>query len=208
MDGTVVVFAAGAAAVDVPSNAIVVAADAGAEAALELGLHVEVAVGDFDSLAAERLARLEREGTRIERHPEAKDATDLELALDAAVALGPARVLVVGGGAGRLDHLLGTVLLLAADKYAGVEVDAQLGDATVNVVRGARTIAGAPGETLSVFALQGPAVGVTTSGLVYPLAGETLAAGTSRGCSNVFAEAEATIAVAAGVVLAVRPGSA
>ena len=48
----------------------------------------------------------------IERHPAAKDATDLELALDAAIALEPSRILVIGSAGGRLDHLLGSILLL------------------------------------------------------------------------------------------------
>ena len=210
MPDSVAVIAAGAdevVRVAIPPAEVVVAADAGAEAALALGLHVDVVVGDFDSLAPETLARLEREGTRVERHPKAKDATDLELALDTAFALRPARVLVFAGAAGRLDHLLGILLLLAADKYAEAKVDARLGGATVHVVRGRRTIAGEPGETVSLFALGGSACGVTTSGLLYPLAAETLAAGTSRGCSNLFAEAEATIAVEDGVIAAVRPGS-
>jgi thiamine pyrophosphokinase len=204
----VVVFTSGGVVDGLPAGVAVVAADAGANAALALGLHVDVAVGDFDSLAPEVLERLEGEGTRIERHPEAKDATDLELALDTALALDPERVLVVAGAAGRLDHLVGILLLLAADKYAGVELDARLGEASVHVVRGERTILGTPGETLSLFALGGPALSVTTSGLVYALSGETLEPGTSRGSSNVFAEAEATIAVEGGVVIAVRPGSA
>ena len=54
----------------------------------------------------------------VERHPAAKDATDLELALDAAIALEPARILVVGSAGGRLDHLLGSILLLADARYA------------------------------------------------------------------------------------------
>jgi thiamine pyrophosphokinase len=52
-----------------------------------------------------------------------------------------------------------------------------------------------------------PAEGVTTEGLVYPLRGETLEAGTSRGVSNVFAEATAQVTVERGVLLAIRPGS-
>jgi thiamine pyrophosphokinase len=203
----VVVLAAGATVRDVPPGATIIAADAGADAALAIGLHVDVAVGDFDSLADDVLARLEREGTRIERHPAAKDATDLELALDAAFALSPERVLVLAGGAGRLDHLLGILLLLAADKYASAPLDARLGTAAVHVVRGERTIEGVRGETVSLFALGGPATGVTASGLAYPLVDEVLEAGSSRGTSNVFSEAEARINVASGVVLAVRPGS-
>jgi thiamine pyrophosphokinase len=209
MSDVVVVFANGAqAAADLGSSrdAIVVAADGGAECALALGLHVDVAVGDFDSISPSTLERLARSGTRIERHSRAKDATDLELALDAAVALGPHRVFVVGGAGGRLDHVLGTLLVLGADAYAGVELDARLGEALVHVVRDERVLAGRRGELVSLFALHGPAIGVTTHGLVYPLRGETLTAGTSRGCSNVFAEAEARIALAGGVLLALRPG--
>jgi thiamine pyrophosphokinase len=211
MSETVVVFAGGDEPIvdlELADEAIVVAADAGAERALALGLHVDLAVGDFDSLPPETLARLERAGTRIERYPVAKDATDLELALDAAVALEPRRVLVVGGAGGRLDHLLGILLLLGAEAYAGVEIDARLGDATVHVVRTRRVLRGALGERISLFALHGPARGVRTRGLVYPLDGETLAPGSSRGCSNVFADAEAAIELADGVLLAVRPGSA
>ena len=66
---------------------------------------------------------------------------------------------------------------------------------------------GSVGETISVFALHGAAVGVRTLGLVYPLDGETLEPGSSRGLSNAFMEAEATIELAAGVLLAVRPGN-
>lgn len=207
MTDTAVVVASGAepSAVDVPAGALVVAADGGAEAALAVGLRVDLAVGDFDSISAAALAALEAAGTRLERHPAAKDASDLELALAAAVRLGAKRILVLGAADGRLDHLLGMLLLLAADAWAEVELDAAFGGARVQVIRGERTLAGVPGETISLFALGGPAGGVTASGLRYPLQGDTLLPGTTLGLSNEFAAAEARIAVAAGVLLAVRP---
>ena len=102
-----------------------IAADSGVDLALALGLAVDRAIGDFDSVPTPGWPR-RGGGARIERHPAAKDATDLELALDAAIALEPARILVIGCAGGRLDHLLGH-LLLADDRYAGVEVDAYLG---------------------------------------------------------------------------------
>jgi thiamine pyrophosphokinase len=205
---TVVVLAGGLgrpAAVSLPPGATVVAADSGAGLALELGLQVELVVGDFDSIAAATLETIERAGARIERHPAAKDASDLELALVAALSLEPARIVVLGGVVGRLDHLFGELLLLAADAFSGVEVDAQLGPAAVHVVRGERVLAGAVGELISLFAVHGPATGVVTEGLVYPLRGELLAPGSSRGLSNVFADPAARVAVEGGVVLALRP---
>lgn len=191
--------------VALPPGATVVAADSGIDRALALGLRVDLAVGDFDSVSAAGLRAVEAAGARVERHPAAKDATDAELALDAALALGPRRLIVAGPDAGRLDHLLGLLLLLAAERYAGVELDALLGPAVVHVIRGERRLAGVPGELVSLLALHGPAEGVVTEGLEYPLRGETLAPGSTRGISNVFTGAEARIALERGVLLAVRP---
>ena len=107
---------------------------------------------------------------------------------------------------GRLDHLLSSLELLGSSRYAHVELDAQLGAARVHVIRRTRTLAGTPGELLSLHALHGAATGVTTEGLEYPLACETLEPGSSRGVSNVFAAPEARVALESGVLLAVRPG--
>lgn len=197
---TVVVIAGGPevpVSIALPPGATVIGADEGAG----FGVSVDLAVGDFDSLAATALAEL----GRVERHPTEKDATDLELALDAALREQPERILVVGSAGGRLDHLFGSLLLLAADTYAGVQVDAQLGTAAVHVVRGARVLRGEPGELVSLFAVHGAAHGVTTEGLAYPLNGETLEPGSSRGTSNVFEAVEARVSVASGAVVAVRP---
>lgn len=191
-----------------PPAETVVAADGGLLRARALGLGVDVVVGDLDSATPEALAAAEAEGARIVRHPQAKDATDLELALDEAVALGARRVLVVASAGGRLDHLLGSVLLLAEERYAGLELDAHVGDALVHVVRGERTLRGAPGELLTLVPLGGAADGVTTDGLEYPLRGETLAPGTTRGVSNVFLETEAHVTLERGVLLAIRPQGA
>ena len=45
------------------------------------------------------------------------------------------------------------------------------------MIRGARTLAGTPGDIVSLLPVHGPAEGVTTSGLEYPLRGETLPGG-------------------------------
>ena len=191
-----------------PPAASVVAADGGLLRARSLGLDVDVVVGDLDSATPEAIAAAEAAGARVVRYPQAKDATDLELALDEAVALGGRRVLVVASAGGRLDHLLGSVLLLAAERYAALELDALVGDALVHVVRGERTMHGVPGELLTLIPLGGAATGVTTDGLEYPLRGETLAPGTTRGVSNVFLGTEARVTLERGVLLAIRPQGA
>jgi len=209
MEPDVVVVAAGSGpAVAVPRHATVVAADGGLERALGLGLDVDVVIGDLDSASEAAVVAAERAGARIVRHPVAKDATDLELALDEAVALGARRVLVVASAGGRLDHLLASLLQLGSDRLAGLELDALVGEALVHVVRGERRLSGTPGEVVTLVPLGGAAAGITTTGLEYPLAAETLAPGSTRGVSNVFAGTDAHVRVTQGVLLAIRPDGA
>ena len=60
---------------------------------------------------------------------------------------------------------------------------------------------GQPGELVTLLAVNGPAEAVRTEGLVYPLRGETLEPGSSRGVSNVFADRRPASAVERGVLL-------
>jgi thiamine pyrophosphokinase len=191
----------------VASPGVVVAADSGIDQAHRLGVRVDVAVGDFDSVSPSGLARAADDGAEIERHAAAKDATDLELALDAVAVRGHTAVLVVGGDGGRLDHLLANALVLASDRYSRLDITAVgRGGSRLHVVRRARTIEGTPGEYVSLLAVHGPAEDVRTDGLRYPLHGERLDPGSSRGVSNELLGARAEVRLGAGVLLAVLPG--
>jgi thiamine pyrophosphokinase len=194
-------------AATLPRDAHVIAADSGLHVALALGMAVDLVVGDLDSVDGRTLARARTAGVEVREHPEAKDQTDLALAMDAAVEHGADRLVVVGGHGGRLDHLLANTLLLAAPAYAGIEVVGRMGDATVHVVRSTTRLSGTPGELVSLLPVHGPAHGVTTEGLLYPLADEDLPVGSSRGVSNEFAQADARVTVADGVLIAVQPGA-
>lgn len=191
----------------VAPGARVIAADSGIEHAQALGLSIDLAIGDFDSVAAGCLAQAEAAGAVVERHPVAKDATDLELALDAAVAHRPARIHVLGGHGGRLDHLLGNALLLASPAYESARVTAQMGAALLTVVWRSAVLTGPVGDLVSLVPLHGAAEGVTTTGLLYPLVREDLRPGSTRGISNELTQPRAEIQVEHGVLVAVQPGS-
>ncbi len=184
----------------------VVAADGGLALAGTLDVTVDLVVGDLDSADPAALAAAREAGARIERHPVDKDRTDLAIALDAVVRDGPARVTLVGGHGGRLDHLLANVALLAAPAYADLRITALLGPAVVTIVRDAAALVGTPGALVSLLAMHGPARGVTTTGLRFPLSGELLTAGSSRGVSNEFTSTDMTVALTDGVLIAVQPG--
>lgn len=191
---------------ELPAGALVIAADSGIEHALTVGLHIDVAVGDFDSVAPSALQAAADAGAVVERHPEAKDETDLELALDAAAARGATRVYVLGGHGGRLDHLLANALLLASPRYAHLSLVALMGAALVTVVRDEARFVGSVGDLVTLLAVGGPAAGVTTDGMRFPLHAETLHPGSTRGVSNELILPVAAVRVAAGVLLAIQPG--
>jgi thiamine pyrophosphokinase len=191
---------------DLPADAPVVAADSGIDHALALGLAVTVAVGDLDSVSAAGLAAIGAAGVPVERHPVAKDETDLDLALARAVALGADRIVVVGGHGGRVDHFLANALLLTADRYAGVAVEARFGAARLHVVRTEVIVRGQPGDLVSLLAVGGPATGVTTTGLRWALDDAVIEPASSLGVSNELVADRATVRVGAGTVLVVQPG--
>ncbi|EXG80914.1 thiamine diphosphokinase [Cryptosporangium arvum] len=189
-----------------PADAFVVAADSGADGAHAIGLRVGLAIGDFDSASEGAAERVEAAGGRVERYPAAKDATDLELALDAALARRPGRIVVLGGAGGRFDHWLAVAFLLASPLYAGVAIQARWAEATVTVVRSSgTTLTGRPGDVLTLLPVHGPALGVRAEGVEWPLHDEDLAPGTTRGVSNVLTRTTARVSTREGVLLAVQP---
>lgn len=190
-----------------PGRPFVIAADGGVDAAYALGLRIDVTIGDFDSISDAGLTRAHADGAEIVRHPAAKDATDLELALDAAVARGVSSVYVLAAPAGRLDHLLANAFLLARPAYDGLTIVAQFGSARLHVIHdGTTAVLGAdPGATVSLLPVRGPVASVRTEGLLYPLCDEPLTEGTTRGVSNVFEGTTAKVSVNGGTVLVVIP---
>jgi thiamine pyrophosphokinase len=207
---TALVFAGGdpldpGVAERLPADAFLVAADSGIEQAAALGRRVDLIVGDLDSADPVAVNAAVAAGAAVERHPVAKDRTDLELALLAARDRGAARIVVVGGYGGRLDHFLANALALAGAELRGVDVEWLIGDARITVVRGRATLDGKPGSLCSLLAVGGPATGVRTRGLRYPLAGEDLLPGSTRGVSNELLEPVAHVTLEEGVLLAVQP---
>ena len=190
---------------DLGEAPLVVAADSGLAGAHALGLDVDVVVGDMDSVDPALLAAAAAAGTPVERHPAAKEATDLDLAVDAALARGAGRLVVVTGTGDRFDHALAMALSLAADRLASVAVEAWIGPAHLWVVRDRLAFGRPPGMLVSLVPAHGPARGVTTAGLLYPLGGDDLDPGTTRGVSNVLTGRAATVEVEEGVLLVIAP---
>jgi thiamine pyrophosphokinase len=106
-----------------------------------------------------------------------------------------------------VDQSFANAFVIASPVYAHVSMHAVLDSALVSVVHGGGgvTFVGDPGDVVTILPLHGDAVGVRTEGLEYPLRGEMLRAGTTRGVSNVLLGREATVSIEEGTVLVVRP---
>lgn len=188
-----------------PEDRFVIAADSGLHTAFGLGIGVDLVIGDLDSAAAEAVMRALRSGAELERHPTDKDATDLELALDAAVRRGTGRIVVIGGASlDRIDHFMANALLLASPAFTAHHIDWFVQGAHVLPIHDTGSIPGREGDVVTLLAVGGPATGVTTHGLRWPLTGETLEPGSTRGVSNIIDRPPVTVEVASGTVLAIH----
>lgn len=186
---------------------LTIAADGGAVSLERIGRRPQVLIGDLDSVDPGLVETLARSGTRVERHPVDKEASDTELAVEAAFAAGATEVTLLGATGGeRLDHELANLLLLADAGLAGRNLSAVRGAARVTALHGGeqRRLAGRTGDLVTLLPVGGDASGVTTDGLKWPLVAATLGMGRSRGLSNVVVTAPASVKLEKGVLLVIE----
>lgn len=205
----IVVIAGGAPierahAAGVTADTRVIAADAGVARARWLGWSVDVAVGDFDSLAPATVERLDELAGEVRRFSADKDATDFELALEVAAESAPARVLVAGIEGGRPDHALANLLVASSARFASIDIELSLGGGRAWVVRDRLSGRLPLGSLVSLVAVHGAAT-VTLEGVRWPLEDALLRAGSSLGVSNEATGAPFRLTVHDGTVLCIVP---
>jgi thiamine pyrophosphokinase len=191
------------------SDPFVVAADRGAATAFAFGYTPDVVVGDLDSIDASTLADLKTRGVPIETHSRDKDATDGQLAVERALREldEPSGLWLIGFlGGPRLDQALANVLLLL--RLRGSPAHATLLDERneLVLVRPGRqhTWRAEPGEVISLMPLGEDADGVRTVGLRWPLDGDRLIPGDTRGVSNEAVSDAVGVSVERGLLLVTR----
>lgn len=183
---------------------IVIAADGGAVRLHHAGRRPDVIVGDLDSLPPDAKERLEAHGVAFEVHPHEKTQTDGELALRAAITRGADEIVIVGAfGGTRLDHLVGSLLLLANEDFAAIDVAIVTEQTTFRALSGPGTLelVGAPGDWVTLSPLSELAGAVTTDGLRYALHRADLVRGSTRGVSNELTGRRASVELSTGLLL-------
>ena len=184
----------------------VIAADGGARHAPALGLAIGRWVGDGDSLGEAGIDELVAQGVPIDRAQVDKDESDTELAVRAALDGRPAAIAILGAlGGPRLDHALANLALLALPELRGIDVRLISVDARVRLIYpGSVELDGHVDDLVTLLPVGNDAVAVTTAGLAYPLKGETLYLGRSRGLSNRRTAVPAVVQLTAGRLLVVE----
>lgn len=147
----------------------IVAVDGGLAHCHRMKIQPDLIIGDFDSAAPELLKHYDH--TLIRRFPTNKDATDLELAIE---AINPAQSKKIGVFAAleqRTDHTLNNLFLMCRfpDKIV-IESEIE----TLFALNGNTEIMCQPNQRISLIPLDSPVIGVTTKGLKWELIEATL----------------------------------
>jgi thiamine pyrophosphokinase len=182
---------------------LVISADSGARHCKGFDVVPDLLVGDFDSVSDADYKGLVSAGVEIARFPVEKDMTDSELAIDIALEKGCSRVIMLGALGTRLDHSVSNLFLLKKLLDRGAEGiladennEARLIDSSIVLDREKDAF-------LTLLPIAGPARGVTTQGLYYPLENATLEVGSSWGVSNKFSSEKAVVTVRQGALLVI-----
>jgi thiamine pyrophosphokinase len=194
------------------ADAFVVAADGGARHAARLGLKIDRWVGDGDSIGPDGLAALEAAGVPVDRSSPDKDQSDTELAVMAAVMHGADEIVILGAfGGPRLDHALANLSLLTSPGLDRIDLRIVAADVRVRLIRVPAAggsvrveLEGRAGDLVTLLPVGGDAGGVRTEGLRFPLHGETLVLGRTRGLSNVRTAPVASVELRTGRLLVIE----
>jgi len=182
---------------------LLVCADSGYTATRSMGLKPHILVGDMDSISRAELEEAGRLGVEVHVHPRDKDRTDGEIAVDIALSSPIERLVILGGLHGRTDHVVSAFLLLQKVPK-GMDAELWSGQSRTSLLRGPdRRRFSADLPVASLLPL-GHCAGVSTEGLRWPLNGESLVPGSTRGVHNEPLAESFEVALESGQLLVMR----
>jgi thiamine pyrophosphokinase len=177
---------------------LIICADSGYDHAVSMEIKPDAVVGDMDSVMASTA------GVETIKYPPDKDFTDTELAVNTAIGRGADELLLLGCTGGRIDHTIANIMLLRQLCRRGIRAEIADEQSRIFLIdcdeRRTLELQVPVGTTVSLIPLRDCA-GVNTVGLKYPLRGEALPSGCSRGVSNVIQSAPASVTLDGGTLL-------
>ena len=179
--------------IELAKNALVIAADAGADRLLKFNIVPDWVIGDLDSVSDKAITKLE-EWTITNKDIQ---KTDLEKAVEYAFEKGVKEVVIVGWDGGRIDHTLAALGLAFNPKIKLID-----DEFTVHCVNGEKSIEGEENTLFSLIAM--PEARVSVTGARWNLDHEKLNMG-GRGIHNeIGPSGEVTIECHSGNLLLIE----
>ncbi len=175
----------------------VIAADGGFDAAIKMGLKVDLFIGDMDSVKEESIdipvLKLEVE----------KDFTDTEAAIEKAVSLGYKEIYLIGALGSRADHSLANIFLIKKYSEKGINLKIKDSHNEIFAISKESVIEGHKGKTISVLPLTEELKSLSLEGFYYPLSDKDVKMGETLTVSNVVTEDKAKISFKEGIALVI-----
>ena len=182
----------------------IICADGGTRHASSLDLKPALVIGDMDSAENSALQTLQADGVLIELYPRDKNETDLELAIQRAIELGPREVVIVAALGGRMDQTLANIALLSDIRLSTFDFRLDDGVEQIFFCRDQAEVKGRSGDIVSLIPWGESVHGVQTQDLKWQLSNETLYPEKTRGISNEMTADMANIKISSGLLLIVH----
>lgn len=181
---------------------LIIAADGGYDHLKGVDIVPNIVIGDMDSLNDKRGADSENSDIEICRLPVEKDDTDMLAAIRMGLEKGYKDFLIFGALGGRFDHTFANLqcLLFLLNRNARGKLYGN--NETIEMIRNEKiTFPKEMEGSISVFAFEGDAEGVTEKGLKYGLENAVLKSEFPIGVSNEFVGTSSSIEVTDGTLL-------
>lgn len=160
---------------------LIIAADSGFDSAVKMNIKPDIIIGDMDSIR--NIQKLEEyPENKIFRFSRYKDETDTELGIKYLKDHNFDKIVLIGGGGGRIDHFLAIVLLFDREFSPDVWYT---DSARFQKITGFCEISSKKGQLVSFFPTGNGVCRMKSNGLKWPLDGLVWSRG-DMGISNII----------------------
>lgn len=174
----------------------IIAADSGYEILKRADIHIDIAIGDFDSLGSIP------DDVKVIKLKVEKDDTDTLSAVRYALDNGAEQITLVGGIGGRIDHTIANIQTLGfilGHNAVGNLIDEY--NEIIGLASGKYEFKRRKGYSMSVFSMSDEVTGLCEKGVKYPLNNAVLTNKFPLGVSNEIVNERCVVSFKSGIAL-------
>ncbi|WP_186577513.1 thiamine diphosphokinase [Aquibacillus kalidii] len=183
-----------------------IGADRGALTIIRSGIHLDIAIGDFDSLSTAEKEEVKNNSDLFLSFPVEKDETDLELALLQAIELFPKQLFLFGVTGGRLDHQMASVQLLYTLRKKSIKATIVDRNNSIELFFSGehRVEKDKKYPYISFIPFSKEVIGISLEGFYYKLSNKNIYWGSTRCISNQLNAETGTFSFKEGILLVIK----